>query len=208
MTQQPIALIADDELLAQLQRLVRADRALTARLLVHLGEVDARGLYRERAYPSMFEYCVEELHMSEAEAHLRIHAARLGRRFPLVVQLLGQGALHLTAIKLLGPQLTATNHVELLQRACGKSKRDIELMLAELAPKPDVPTRMRKLLEPVRPAAKPPERQPNRSAPGATNWSSPPDRRCTTSFSNSKHCCVIRCRMATWPFSSNVQWTC
>ena len=158
MTQQSNALnevyqIADEELLARLQRLVRADHALTARLLVHLGEVDARGLYRERAYPSMFEYCVEELHMSESEAYLRIHAARLGRRYPLVVQLLAQGSLHLTAIKLLSPQLTADNHVELLNRACGKSKRDIELMLAELAPRPDVPSRMRKLPEPVRRAS-------------------------------------------------------
>jgi hypothetical protein len=88
--------IADDELLARLHRLVRADHALTARLLVHMAEVDARGLYRERACPSMFEYCVEELHMSESEAYLRIQAARLGRRFPLVVELLAQGSLHLT----------------------------------------------------------------------------------------------------------------
>ena len=85
MTQEPIALnevhhIADEELLVRLQRLVLADHALTARLLVHLGEVDARGLYRERAFSSMFEYCVEELHMSESEAYLRIQAARLGRR--------------------------------------------------------------------------------------------------------------------------------
>jgi 5-methylcytosine-specific restriction endonuclease McrA len=140
--------IADDELLAQLQRLVRADYALTARLLVHMGEVDARGLYRERACPSMFEYCVEELHMSESEAYLRIQAARLGRRFPLVVELLGRGALHLTAIKLLGPQLTTDNHFDLLERARGKSKRGIEQLLAEIAPRPDVPTRMRKLPEP------------------------------------------------------------
>lgn len=43
MTQE-IDQIADDELLARLQRLARTDHALTARLLVHMGEVDARGL--------------------------------------------------------------------------------------------------------------------------------------------------------------------
>ena len=139
--------IADQELIASLRRLVRADRTLSARLLVHLGEVDARGLYREYAYASMFAYCVEELHMSEAEAYLRIQAARLGRQFPLIVQLFANGALHLTAIKLLGPHLTPDNHAQLLERASGKNKREIELIVAELAPKPDVPSRMRKLPE-------------------------------------------------------------
>ena len=75
----------DQDLIARLRRLVRADRTLSARMLVHLGEVDARGLFREYAYASMFAYCVGELHMSEAEAYLRIQAARLGKQFPLIV---------------------------------------------------------------------------------------------------------------------------
>jgi hypothetical protein len=95
----------------------------------------------------MFAYCLEELRMSESEAYLRIHAARLGRQFPLVVQMLAQGMLHLTAIKLIGPHLTPDNHVQLLERVSGKGKREIELLVAALAPKPDVPCRMRKLPE-------------------------------------------------------------
>src|SRR4249920_2457342 len=101
MTQSEVVLeevsrFTDRQLIARLRDLVRADQALGARLLVHLGEVDARGLYREHAYPSMFAYCVEELHMSEAEAYLRIYAARLGRQFPRVVQLFEQGVLNLS----------------------------------------------------------------------------------------------------------------
>jgi hypothetical protein len=138
----------DQELIAQLRHLVRADRALSARLLVHLGEVDARGLYRQDAYPSMFAYCVDELGMSEAEAYLRIQAARLGRQFPLILRLFANGSLHLTAIKLLGPHLTAANHAQLLEQASSKNKREIELIVAAVAPRPDVPSRMRKLPEP------------------------------------------------------------
>ena len=80
--------------------------------------------------------------MSEAEAYLRIQAARLGR------QLLTRMAAHLTAIKLLGPHLTPDNHVRVLDQARGKNKREIELLVAALAPKPDVPSQMRKLPEP------------------------------------------------------------
>ena len=57
----------------------------------------------------MFEYCVEALHMSEAEAYLRIRAARLGREFPRVLLMLEASELHLTAIKLLAPVLTQHN---------------------------------------------------------------------------------------------------
>jgi hypothetical protein len=142
-----VSRVSDRILIEQLRCLVRADHTLSARLLLHLGEVDARGLYREYAYASMFAYCVDELHMSEAQAYLRIQAARLGRQFPLIVELLANGSLHLTAIKLLGPHLTPDNHVQVLARASGKARREIELLVAELAPKPDVPSRMRKLPE-------------------------------------------------------------
>jgi hypothetical protein len=147
-----VSRVTDRALIDGLRRLVRADHTLSARLLVHLGEVDARGLYREFAYASMFAYCVDELHMSEAQAYLRIQAARLGRQFPLIVELFAEGSLHLTAVKLLGPHLTPDNHVQVLERASGKGKREIERLVAELAPKPDVPSRMRKLPEvsPVR----------------------------------------------------------
>ena len=115
--------VADAELVRRLEQLVRADRALSAKLLVHLGEVDARKLYCERAYSSMFDYCRSGLGMSEAEAGLRIRAARVGRRFPLVVERLGVGAVHLSAIRLLEPILTEENHVQLLDRVRGMTKR-------------------------------------------------------------------------------------
>jgi hypothetical protein len=71
--------VPDREPIVRLRRLVQADHTLQARLIVHLGELDARGLYREQACASMFAFCVKDLRMSEAQASLRIHAARLGR---------------------------------------------------------------------------------------------------------------------------------
>ena len=40
--------LSDDELIVRLKRCVAQDRQLTARLLEHFGEVDARGLYRDQ----------------------------------------------------------------------------------------------------------------------------------------------------------------
>jgi hypothetical protein len=146
--------MGNEALVSELERLVKADRTVGAALLVHLGEVDARKLYLARGYSSMFTYCRAALGMSEAEAYLRMRAADVGRRFPLVLERFGSGDVHLSAIKLLAPHLTQVNHEQLLDRVRGKSKQEIEVIVAELAPKPDVPARMRKLPEPpLKPAA-------------------------------------------------------
>jgi hypothetical protein len=74
-----IRCVADDELVCAVKGLVKADRMLSAKLLVHLGELHARELYLARGFSTMFEYCRSELRMSEAEAYLRILAAKVGR---------------------------------------------------------------------------------------------------------------------------------
>jgi hypothetical protein len=53
----------------------------------------------------------------------------------------------LSGIAKLAPLLTEDNRETLLARAVGKTKRQIEELLAELTPKPDVPATMRKLPE-------------------------------------------------------------
>jgi 5-methylcytosine-specific restriction endonuclease McrA len=81
---------------------------------------------------------------------LRIGAARVARLYPAVLEMLLEGALNLSTVKLLAPQLTTENHGTLLERARDRTKREVELLMAEIAPKPDVQTRIRKM--PTRPA--------------------------------------------------------
>ena len=54
----------------------------------------------------MFAYCTQALHLSEAEAYLRIAAARASREHPFLLSMLADGRLHLTAIAKLAPHLT------------------------------------------------------------------------------------------------------
>ena|SRR6266487_6304161 len=76
--------LSDGALVRDLRLLVGQDCATTAALLAHLAEVDAHQLYRAAAYPSMYLYCVRELHFSEDAAWKRIQAARCARRFPVL----------------------------------------------------------------------------------------------------------------------------
>ena len=61
--------------------------------------------------------------------------------------MLADGSLHLSGIAKLLPLLTETNRETLLARAAHHWKRKIEELVAELSPKTDVPTTLRKLPE-------------------------------------------------------------
>jgi hypothetical protein len=109
--------VSDDDLLHRLSELLRQSRRVESELVAHIGEVDERRLYAREAFPSMFAYSTEVLHLSEHEAYLRIAVARASRKHPMLLTMLGDGRLHLSG------------------------------MVAELSPKPDVPAAMRKLPE-------------------------------------------------------------
>ena len=158
--------VPDPVLLRDLRSLLARERATTAELLAHLAEVDARHLYAAAGYPSMFAWCVEELHLSEDSACKRIRAARAARQFPALFAMLADGRLHLSAIVMLAPCLTPGNAEEFLAAATHRSKAGIEQLLAERFPRPDLPARIEAL------AAAP---TIDLSAPGRTNDSAPCD---------------------------------
>ena len=140
--------IPDDDLLHRLSRLVGQSRRVEADLVAHIGEVDQRRLYAREATSSMFAYCTEVLHLSEYEAYLRIAVARAARRHPVLLTMLRDGSLHLSAIDKLAPHLDGLDdarRARLLESAKHQSKRRVEELVAALAPKPDVPATVRKL---------------------------------------------------------------
>jgi hypothetical protein len=152
--------VPDDEVLRRLSELVSRSRRIEGDLIAHIGEVDRRRLFSRQAFPSMFAYCTQSLHLSEAEAYRRITVARAARRHPVVLEMLQDGRLHLSGLARLAPLLTADNCDELLRRATHLSTRQIEQLVAELSPRPDVPATIRKL--PAAAAAAAPELVPRR----------------------------------------------
>ena len=137
--------LSDDELVARLKSLAARERRATALLVAHLAELDTRDLHLRAGYPTLFVYCRDVLALSEHEAYNRMEVARTARRFPVVLDLLAEGAVNLTTVRLLGPHLTADNHARVLESARGKRKAEVEEIVARLAPRPDVPASVRKL---------------------------------------------------------------
>jgi len=140
--------LSDDALLARLEEVATRARRAEAELIWHMAEVDRRRLYLREACPSMHVYATSRLHLSDAEAYLRIAVARTSRRFPAVLAMLADGRLHLSAIALLAPHLSAENCEALLARAAHRSKREVEILIAEIAPRPDARSLVRRLPAP------------------------------------------------------------
>jgi hypothetical protein len=147
------ARLSDADLLCRVGELACRERRATVELIAHLAELDRRKLYREQGYGSLFSYCTESLHLSEHATFNRIEAARASRRFPLILELLANGALNLSTVRLLAPHLTEENHQALLAEVRCRSKREVEAIVARIAPQPDVPPSIRRVPAPAPPAS-------------------------------------------------------
>jgi hypothetical protein len=103
------------------------------------------------------------LRFSEAATCNRLAAAYAARKYPVILDLLADGSVNLTTVRLLAPHLTPENHEAVLAEAVGKTKGEIEMIRARLSPRPDVPASIRKAPTPAAPAAAP---SPAPPAPG------------------------------------------
>ena len=159
--------LADEELVARTKSLAARERDATALLVAHLAELDTRDLHFRAGYASLFAYCRDALSLSEPDAYNAVEAARASRRFPGILGRLGSGSLNLTTVRLLAPHLTAENHRAVLDSAHGKTRPEVEQIVAGLSPRPDVAASLRKLPGPRLPAGAATRRAgPRRDLPG------------------------------------------
>ena len=92
-----VGALSDRELLRETSNLVRHERHLQGAVIDHLAEIQARGLYLERGFSSLFDYAVRELGYSDAAAARRIGAMRLCADQPHAREGLRDGSLTLSA---------------------------------------------------------------------------------------------------------------
>ena len=151
MTIETPSFLSDELLITGLKRLAGSQRAITVQLILHLAEFDARRLHLGLGYPSLFVYCREVLLLSEQAAYHRIMAARAVKRYPVIAGMLVDGSLNLSTLRILAPHLSNANHAELVAAALGKSKREVEELVAGRFPQPDRPASIRRV--PSRPPA-------------------------------------------------------
>ena len=136
---------SDQELLDGVFAAITREFEDIAVVIAHLAEMDQRKLFAGEGCSSLKTYCMEILHLTEDQAYSRIAVARVAQKFPVVLEMLADGLVHVTALDRLGPSLTQENHVAVLEEATLKTMAQVEEIVARLRPKPPVPSSIRKL---------------------------------------------------------------
>jgi len=131
--------LSDNQSLASTDSIIDQDRKLTLRVLVHLHEIECRKLHLKRGYSSMFAYCTSHLKLSEPAALRRLKSARCLVRFPELCALLETGDVNLTTVSMIAKILKPENKGALLARIRGKSRREVEAIVAEHEPRAVLP---------------------------------------------------------------------
>lgn len=124
-----LSVLSRDELLARLKRLAIAERRCVAEMLACMAEIDRRHVLDACACPSLFDYCVKELKMTEDSAYRRLRAVRVAIRFPETYSLVREGLVSATTLALIEPHLRRDS--SLLHRIAGKNRREVERIVAE-----------------------------------------------------------------------------
>ncbi|HYD39765.1 MAG TPA: HNH endonuclease signature motif containing protein [Anaeromyxobacter sp.] len=129
------------DLSARLADLLRRERSALADFLVALADFDRQRAWRELGYASLFDYLHRELGLAKGTAFYRKTAAELIQRFPEVIEPLREGKLCITSIVELARVMTDENRAEVLPRFFHCSKREAQVVSAEIAPRAEVPVR-------------------------------------------------------------------
>jgi hypothetical protein len=149
--------VSDHELLKSLQSLVGQERAILTDILQHLLEVENRKLHLKEGYPSLFQYAIEVLHYSEAQAFRRISAMRLMKEIPEIKSSIIDGTIQLTHLTQAqqyfkhkakeSESLTKEEKVELLDSLKNKTTRETEKVFAKLSPEQVAPDKTHAITE-------------------------------------------------------------
>jgi hypothetical protein len=121
--------------------LLRREHESMADFLFALAAFDAARGWADLGHASLFAYLHRELKLSKSAAQYRKVAAELIQAVPAVVEPLRRGDLCLSTIIEVAKVVTAENSGTVLPRFYGLSRREAEVVVAELQPHPAPPLR-------------------------------------------------------------------
>jgi hypothetical protein len=125
----------------RLAGLLAREHAALGEFLVELAAFDAKRLWLDLGYTSLFDFLHRELGLSKASASFRKKAAELIQSFPEVLEPIRDGRLCLSSVFELAKVLTRENRQHVLPRFFQLSKREAKVVAAALQPAAAPPQR-------------------------------------------------------------------
>ena len=95
--------------------------------------IDHRRDYLAAGHPSMCDYCVRRLHMSEDKALRRIQVARAALKYPELFECLADGRLSVSSASELAPHLEPATAADLLEASADRRRQEIRRLVSAAA---------------------------------------------------------------------------
>ena len=122
--------LSDKEVVAQMKLLREKEKEVLHELLLYIGEVHERGLYRDLGFSSLYSYLRDGLGYSNGGACRRSKVALCIRQYPEVYDALVEGELTLSTACELSKGVERKDFREVLERAKGKTVEEIAQLVA------------------------------------------------------------------------------
>jgi hypothetical protein len=135
----------EERLHSRAQNLSQMHRELEAKLCACLREIDQTRLYRKLGVPSLFQYAVQVLKLSESVAYAFITVSRTSREIPEFETAINEKSLSVAKASRMVARLTRDNAKEVIEFAKSHTSREIDLEMARRNPKSARTDRMRPL---------------------------------------------------------------
>ena len=116
----------------------RQESGATAGLLACLAVFDERRSHADLGCSSMLDYCKRDLALTEDVAKKYLRAARIARHRPVLFDMLADRRLSVSAVLTLGPWLESGTHDDLIAAAVGRSREEVEWLIASRCPQPEM----------------------------------------------------------------------
>ncbi|MFM8559575.1 MAG: hypothetical protein ACKOC6_08245, partial [bacterium] len=137
-----VSSLRDAVLITETKAFLRTESESLAQALARIAEIDRRRAYAPAGYPSMYEFCVRELGLSESAAMHRLNAARIARAHPLLFDALADRRITLSTVLALAEHLRMADAAELVAGVAHKTRAQVQEWLAQRFPQPSLPTRV------------------------------------------------------------------
>lgn len=122
----------DKQLVNKIKFLISEERKNISAQIVILKEIKSRNLAIAMGYPSLLEFCVQELGLTKDQAWKRSQAAGAIAREPALFQMLKTGQTSLSSLAVVSAKLSEKTAEEIKAFLPQKSKREVEAFVSNL----------------------------------------------------------------------------
>ena len=137
-----VSRLRDAVLVLETKAFLKRESEALAQALARIAVIDERRLFAPAGHPSMYEFCVRELGLSESAALHRLNAARIARAHPMLFDAIADRRITLSIVLMLAEHLRVADAEELVAGVANKTRAQAQEWLAARFPQPALPTRV------------------------------------------------------------------